>query len=162
MSLWLSPLAVAPQHALAAADLDPALCKTEQCRQLLSRSPASPPLSAEEKRQRRIRAIALEEAEAKAAAGERAERLKLQPAYDAKSAAELFEARQALAEGTSKAEARARAERAGKLAFDTATQDVGQLERERATFEARLAERRAAVEASRAVAEVTARGEGGK
>lgn len=124
-------------------------CATEQCRQLLS-APTEPrkPLTPEEKRLRRLAAIDLEAAQAKAAAVDRALRARLAPAYDAKSAAELAEGRQALTEGATKAEARARAARAGELAFAAATADVGALEREQAAYEQRLAQRR--LEAARA------------
>lgn len=99
---------------------------------------------------RRIRAMARETAEARLAAEEKRERDKLEPAYMAKSAAELFELRQARAEGATPEEARARAKRAGELAFQSATVDVDAARAQEEAFEARQAARRAQVAAQAA------------
>ena len=97
---------------------------------------------------RRIEAIEHEEQTAKAAAEAIKERERLEPLYMAKSEAERFELAVARQEGASEEEAQARAERAGRLAFETANQDAALESAAEAAFEARLAERRAAVAAA--------------
>ena len=65
----------------------------------------------------------------------------------AKAAAEMFEVRQARAEGASAEEARERARKAGELAFATATQDVAATRAEQEAYEARQEEKRLAAAA---------------
>lgn len=88
-----------------------------------------------------------ESQEAASAAEERKQREALEPAYLAKSSAELLELRTARAEGASKEEAAARAQRAGELAFDTALADRDAVQAGVDDYEARQAARRAEVAA---------------
>ena len=73
----------------------------------------------------------------------------------AKAQAELFETKQARAEGASAEEAFARAKAAGELAFDTALADVSGSRAAQEAYEARMEARRAAA-AARAQAEEAA------
>jgi hypothetical protein len=87
------------------------------------------------------------------------ERDALEPAYMAKAQAEMFEVKQARAEGATAAEARARAEAAGALAFETATQDVSSSRAAQDAYEARQEEKRAAAAARAAVAQAAGSGD---
>jgi hypothetical protein len=102
------------------------------------------PKSTEARRLRRARALAREADELRVAAQEKREREALEPAYMAKAQAELFETKQARAEGASAEEAFARAKAAGELAFDTALADVNGSRVAQDAYEARMEERRAA------------------
>jgi hypothetical protein len=122
------------------------LCRTDACRELLS---PAPPLreraGPNERRVRRVRATQREGAEAAVAAAAARERDRLEPAYAAKSEAERFELAVARREGVAEEEARARAARAGALAFSTATEDLELRRAEEKAYQVRQAERRRAV-----------------
>ena len=118
---------------------------------MLSTDSQAAPLTQEQRRLKRIKAAMREEQEAKVAFAERQEREALAPAYEAKSQAELLELKTALAEGVPPEEARARARRAGELAFDTARLDAGTIRADVDEFEARQAAKRA--DAARRAAE---------
>lgn len=140
--------------------------QTWECRELLDaaadvaqgKAPAAPDAgrSVEERRVRRGRALAREAAELAQAAQAARERDALEPAYAAKAQAELFEAKQARAEGASPEEAAKRAETAGALAFATASQDVQAQQAAVDAYEARQEEKRKAA-AAKAAAEDAAR-----
>lgn len=101
---------------------------------------------------RRVQAMVREGQEAASAWEERKKREELEPAYLAKSSAELLELRTATAEGASKEEAAARAARAGQLAFETALLDKGAVQADVDEYEARQAARRAEVARAAAAA----------
>lgn len=139
--------------SVSASEATAALCKTDACRELLAPSSPPPnPLTQQEKRVRRVRAMKRETQEAAVAAEASRERARLEPAYMAKSEAERFELAVARREGATEEEAQARAQRAGKLAFDTMMEDAELREKEEQAFAERLAEKRRAVEAEAAAA----------
>jgi len=143
--------------SVSASEATAALCKTDACRELLAPSSPPPnPLTQQEKRVRRVRAMKRETQEAAVAAEASRERARLEPAYMAKSEAERFELAVARREGATEEEAQARAQRAGKLAFDTMMEDAEIREKEEQAFAERLAEKRRAVEAEAAAAAATA------
>lgn len=147
-SCFAACLALSGSPAAHSASLADA-CQTDACREILiSPKPNDSKPSLEERRLRRIRAVQRDAELLAQAAREAREREALQPAYEAKAAAEVFELNTARKEGASEEEAQARAERAGRLAFATASGDVEALKKEEEAFQARQAAKRAAAAAA--------------